>query len=106
MDCLDFSGSTTYGDWRDDLVKDGFAVIPAMSKERAKEHIDAFESYLEGLSVPSESCEAFETNEVPVHSGFGYNRNDPATLKTDNLPVISEKGSKSLGLPSSRSRRS
>jgi hypothetical protein len=28
-----------------------------------------------------------------VRSGFGYKRDDPSTLKTESLPVISEKGS-------------
>ncbi len=26
-------------------------------------------------------------------SGFGYKRDDPSTIKTENLPVITEKGS-------------
>lgn len=28
-----------------------------------------------------------------THSGFGYKKDDPSTWKTENLPVISEKGS-------------
>lgn len=28
------------------------------------------------------------------HSGFGYKKDDPTTWKTENLPVINEKGSK------------
>lgn len=36
LECLDFSGKTTYNDFRDDLVRDGFAVVKgAVSKERA-----------------------------------------------------------------------
>lgn len=28
-----------------------------------------------------------------ILSGFGYKKDDPSTWKTENLPVISEKGS-------------
>lgn len=31
-----------------------------------------------------------------IDSGFGYKKDDPSTWKTENLPVISEKGSESL----------
>jgi hypothetical protein len=69
-DALDFSGKTVYGDFRDvslktllpsstntladipylqDLVKDGFAVVKAMSSERAAEHANAFHTYMEDL---------------------------------------------------------
>ena len=48
-DALDFSGETVYGDFRDDLVRDGFAVVKAMSPERAAEHADAFHRYMEDL---------------------------------------------------------
>lgn len=40
----------TYGDWRDDLVRDGFAVIKgAIPKERADQYANAMYSWLEGL---------------------------------------------------------
>ena len=40
----------TYGDWRDDLVRDGYAVIKgAVPRERADKYADAMYSWLEGL---------------------------------------------------------
>lgn len=39
-----------FGDWRDDLVRDGYAVIKgAISKERAEKYADRMYSWLEGL---------------------------------------------------------
>jgi hypothetical protein len=39
-----------YGDWRDDLARDGYAVIKgAIPRERADEYADAMFSWLEGL---------------------------------------------------------
>lgn len=41
-----------YGDWRDDLVRDGYAVIKnAIPRERADKYADAMYSWLEGLYV-------------------------------------------------------
>ena len=37
MDCLDFSGSTTYGDWRDDLVKDGSVLFGLMREAQIEQ---------------------------------------------------------------------
>jgi hypothetical protein len=48
-DCLDFSGETVYGDFRDALVKDGFVVIKAIDPKKAAEHADNFHNYMEGL---------------------------------------------------------
>lgn len=40
----------SYGDWRDDLVRDGYAVIKgAVPRERADKYADAMYSWLEGL---------------------------------------------------------
>lgn len=40
----------TFGDWRDDLVRDGFAVIKgAIPRERADQYADQMYSWLEGL---------------------------------------------------------
>jgi hypothetical protein len=51
-DCLDFSGKTVYGDFRDDLVKDGFAIVKgAIPKERAAQYVDKMQTYLEELCV-------------------------------------------------------
>lgn len=39
-----------YGDWRDDLIRDGFAVIKgAVPRERADKYADAMYSWLESL---------------------------------------------------------
>ena len=74
-DVLDFSGNTVYGDFRDDLVRDGYAVIKeAIPKERARQYVEQIQEYLESF-------------------GLGYDRNDPSTIHEDKLPQISEKGS-------------
>ncbi|CAK7206791.1 hypothetical protein SEUCBS139899_009597 [Sporothrix eucalyptigena] len=53
-----------YGDWRDDLVRDGFIVIKG--------------------AVPLERA---------GHAGgLGFKRDDPSTIKESNLPIINEKG--------------
>jgi hypothetical protein len=40
----------TYGDWRDDLARDGYAVIKgAIPRERADMYADKMYSWLEGL---------------------------------------------------------
>lgn len=40
----------TFGDFRDDLIRDGFAVIKgAIPRERADKYADAMYSWLEGL---------------------------------------------------------
>ena len=40
----------TFGDWRDDLIQDGYAVIKgAIPRERADKYADAMYSWLEGL---------------------------------------------------------
>lgn len=39
-----------YGDWRDDLVRDGFAVVKgAIARDRADKYADEMYSWLEGL---------------------------------------------------------
>lgn len=39
-----------YGDWRDDLTRDGYAVIKgAIPRERADKYADKMYSWLEGL---------------------------------------------------------
>lgn len=41
-----------FGDWRDDLARDGYAVIKgAIPRERADKYADQMYSWLEGLSV-------------------------------------------------------
>jgi len=42
LDCLDFSGETVYGDFRDDLVRDGYAVVKGvLPRERAEHYVGA-----------------------------------------------------------------
>lgn len=49
-DVLDFTGETVYGDFRDDLVRDGFAVIKnAIPEDKIAQYTDRFHSYLEDL---------------------------------------------------------
>ncbi|KAL2867669.1 phytanoyl-CoA dioxygenase family protein [Aspergillus lucknowensis] len=65
---------TNYGDFRDALNRDGYAVVKgAIPLDRASKYADEFYSYLEGFDL-------------------GYRRNDPSTVKRANLPVINEKG--------------
>ncbi|KAK1465065.1 phytanoyl-CoA dioxygenase [Colletotrichum paranaense] len=64
----------SYGDWRDDLLRDGYAVIKAaIPRERADGYADKMYGLLESF-------------------GLGYDRNDPSTVHPDKLPVINEKG--------------
>ncbi|KAF4992506.1 hypothetical protein FDECE_13695 [Fusarium decemcellulare] len=65
-----------HGDWRDDLIRDGFVVVKgAIPRERAEKYGEDIFSYLE----------AFQ-------GGLGFKRNDPSTVRNENLPVITEKG--------------
>ncbi|CBF78811.1 uncharacterized protein ANIA_07227 [Aspergillus nidulans FGSC A4] len=63
-----------FGDFRDDLARDGFAVVKgAIPRERALKYADEMHSWLEGFNL-------------------GYDRNDPSTVHKDRLPLINEKG--------------
>ncbi|KAL2785527.1 hypothetical protein BJX66DRAFT_343035 [Aspergillus keveii] len=65
---------TNYGDFRDALNRDGYAVVKgAIPIERAKNYANEFYTYLEDFDL-------------------GYKRDDPSTVKRANLPVINEKG--------------
>ncbi|CAK7216892.1 hypothetical protein SEUCBS140593_003018 [Sporothrix eucalyptigena] len=69
-----FSQDVKYGDWRDDLVRDGFVVIKeAVPRERAERYGEQMLQWLEDF-------------------GLGFDRNDPLTIREENLPVINEKG--------------
>ncbi|KAF5526371.1 putative phytanoyl-CoA dioxygenase [Colletotrichum aenigma] len=66
----------TYGDFRDDLVRDGYVVVKgAIPRERTDKYADDMMSYLENFA-----------------GGLGFDRNDPSTVKEANLPIITEKG--------------
>ncbi|EED13683.1 conserved hypothetical protein [Talaromyces stipitatus ATCC 10500] len=72
---MDLDGQpTNYNDFRDQLNRDGYAVIKgAIPRDRADKYADAFWSYIEDF-------------------GLGFKRDDPSTVKRDMLPVINEKG--------------
>ncbi|BGP40255.1 hypothetical protein JCM10449v2_004213 [Rhodotorula kratochvilovae] len=57
-----------YGDWRDDIATKGYAVVPAMSREKALAIRDRAHAWMEG-------------------TGHGYKRDDPSTHKRETLPV-------------------
>ncbi|KAL2830718.1 hypothetical protein BJY01DRAFT_254526 [Aspergillus pseudoustus] len=66
----------TYGDWRDDIVRDGYVVVKgAIPRERAEKYTSDFYSLLENFA-----------------GGRGFKRDDLSTVKEDNLPIINEKG--------------
>jgi hypothetical protein len=50
-DAMQINGTdAAYGDWRDDLARDGYAVIKgAIPRERADKYADKMYSWLEGL---------------------------------------------------------
>ncbi|EKG16767.1 hypothetical protein MPH_05970 [Macrophomina phaseolina MS6] len=63
-----------YGDFRDDLSRDGFAIIKgAIPRERADKYADEMYSWLEGFNL-------------------GFDRHDPTTIHKRHLPHITEKG--------------
>ncbi|KAL1645324.1 hypothetical protein SLS61_008394 [Didymella pomorum] len=65
-----------YGDWRDDIVRDGYAVVKgAIPLDQANKYSDDILSYLENFQ-----------------GGLGFKRDDPSTIKEENLPIITEKG--------------
>ncbi|KAJ5953498.1 hypothetical protein N7454_000394 [Penicillium verhagenii] len=63
-----------YGDFRDDLLQNGYAVIKgAVPRERALKYADEIYDWLEGFNL-------------------GFKRDDPSTIHKDHLPDINEKG--------------
>lgn len=65
-----------YGDFRDDLLRDGFCVVKgAVPKERALQYVERMYEYLETFK-----------------GGLGFKRDDPSTYLEKNLPIINEKG--------------
>ncbi|GAA5996608.1 uncharacterized protein JCM10292_003085 [Rhodotorula paludigena] len=57
-----------YGDWRDDIATKGYAVVPAMSPEKALALRDRAHEWMEGFNL-------------------GYKRDDPSTFIHEKLPV-------------------
>ncbi|KAI5198369.1 hypothetical protein E4T38_07552 [Aureobasidium subglaciale] len=79
--------TTKYGDFRDDLIRDGFAVIKgAIPRERADNYADQMYKFLEDLFVSTLSCT------TPNILGLGFKREDPSTVHWKNMPIINEKG--------------
>ncbi|RAK88023.1 hypothetical protein BO79DRAFT_149426 [Aspergillus costaricaensis CBS 115574] len=65
-----------YGDFRDDLLRDGYAVVKqAVPREKALAYSDEIFQWLEDFA-----------------SGLGFRRDDPKTVHKDFLPDINEKG--------------
>ncbi|KAL4876424.1 hypothetical protein BJY04DRAFT_210592 [Aspergillus karnatakaensis] len=63
-----------YGDFRDDLLRDGYAVVKgAVPRDRALKYADDIHEWLEGFNL-------------------GYSHSKPSTIQTPNLPAINEKG--------------
>jgi hypothetical protein len=77
-----FDSDKQYGDFRDDIVKKGYAVIPALSVEKALSLREQAHSWVEG----------FER---------GYKRDDPSTFTVEKLPVSVKGGAFSSLFPSS-----
>jgi len=72
LDCLD--PKAQYGDFRDDLNRDGYAVIKGvLPVQKCEEYIDQIQEWLESFNL-------------------GYNRNDPSTVREECLPIIHQKG--------------
>ncbi|KAI0476580.1 hypothetical protein GGR56DRAFT_481415 [Xylariaceae sp. FL0804] len=65
-----------YGDFRDDLLRDGYVVVKgAIPRERADQYAEEMYKYLETFK-----------------GGLGYKRDDPSTVQEKNLPIMNEKG--------------
>lgn len=61
--------TTTFGDWRDGLYKDGFAIIKgAVPADRASGYVESMTQWLEKFPL-------------------GFDRNDPSTWTEEHLPA-------------------
>ncbi|KAH7333425.1 hypothetical protein BKA65DRAFT_527578 [Rhexocercosporidium sp. MPI-PUGE-AT-0058] len=66
--------STSYGDFRDDLLRDGFAIVKgAVPRENADKYAEDMYKWLENF-------------------GLGFKRDDPSTFNEEHMPIITEKG--------------
>ncbi|KAJ5126374.1 hypothetical protein N7526_008551 [Penicillium atrosanguineum] len=80
-----------YGDFRDDLLQNGYAVVKgAVPRERALKYADDIYQWLEDLYVSTIS-HALQPL-IQSHSNLGFKRDDPSTIHKDHLPDINEKG--------------
>lgn len=63
-----------FGDWRDDLARDGFVILRGV--------------------VPPERAEAYRQKAFDwiEKAGLGFDRNDPNTWKQDCMPVMKKGG--------------
>jgi hypothetical protein len=58
-----------YGDWRDDLFRDGYAIVKnVISKEKAAAYVESMMQWLEKFPL-------------------GFDRNDPSTWTPEHLPA-------------------
>lgn len=65
-----------FGDFRDDLMRDGFCVVKgAVPQQRALQYAEDMYNYVETFK-----------------GGLGFKRDDPATFVEKHMPVINEKG--------------
>jgi hypothetical protein len=65
-----------HGDFRDDLLRDGFCVVKgAVPREQADRYAEEMYKYVETYK-----------------GGLGFKRDDPSTYLVKNMPVINEKG--------------
>ncbi|KAK9425637.1 putative Phytanoyl-CoA dioxygenase [Seiridium unicorne] len=65
-----------FGDFRDNIVRDGYVVVKgAVPRERAEKYAEEMYNYLETFK-----------------GGLGFKRFDPSTYREEFLPVISERG--------------
>lgn len=65
---LEIDTGVCHGDWRDDLFDNGFVVVKGVIEpQKAGEYVDKMISWLEKFQS-------------------GFNRHDPSTWKTENLP--------------------
>jgi hypothetical protein len=84
---------TQYGDWRDDLARDGYVVVKgAIPREKADDYADRMYTWLEGLWVAMTRMIRSVVRLTCWNSNLGFDRNDLSTVHRDRLPTINEKG--------------
>jgi hypothetical protein len=83
-----------FGDFRDDLARDGFAVVKgAVPLEKAQAVTDKIYQYLEDLYITKIRLYFLFHQAINfLCSSLGFDRHDPSTIKRSKLPYINEKG--------------